>query len=394
MRLDVQDVVNMPNAIRQQVNAGTADYNISSGRIADMSSVVLDGYLFDLYDMPHIDLTKPWYDQKCIDEASFYGLLYYVTGDMLILDDDSTGALVFNKQLITDYNLDMPYDLVEEGTWTMDKMGDMARVVATDLNGNGEVDLQADRFGILWQRDAVISFMHGCEVRLVDKDPDGEPVFVIGSERAVNMFDKMDAIFFDPVVVQNIHNYEGIIPGDLYVAEANVFREDNVLFMWIRMRVAENLRDMETDFGIIPVPKLDEIQKNYYSTITRATAATVCIPNCSAIDWDVTGAVVELMSAVGHYDLREAYYEINLGTKVSRDPQSTEMLSLIMNNRVYDAGEIYNIGSFSDQLFGATQGTSIGLATRLAKSQKLMDRMLKTNFVDKFKTLAEQKGKN
>ena len=34
--------------------------------------------------------------------------------------------------------------------------------------------------------------------------------------------------------------------------------------MWLRMRVAQNLRDMEADFGIIPVPKYDEAQQQYY----------------------------------------------------------------------------------------------------------------------------------
>jgi hypothetical protein len=392
VHLDVQDVANMPDAIMRQVKAGTGDYNISTARIQSLPNTVLSGYLTDLNRMPRMDLSKPWYDQKCIDEASFYGLLYYVTGDMLILDDDSTGAMVFNKQLIADYNLDMPYDLVQEGAWTMDKMGEMAGTVASDVNGNGTVELQEDRFGILWQRDAIVSFMHGCEVRLVDKNEEGEPVFVIGSERAIDAFDKLDSMFFDPAVVQNIHNYEGKISGDLYVAEANVFRENNALFMWIRMRVAENLRDMETDFGIIPVPKFDEQQKTYYSTITKYTAATVCIPNSSAFDLDVTGAVVELMSAEGHYDLREAYYDINLGTKVSRDPQSTEMLSLIIENRVYDAGEIYSIGSVADQLYSASQGSSIGLATLLARSEKLMNRMLEKNFVEKLKALAEAAG--
>ncbi len=48
---------------------------------------------------------------------------------MVILDDDSTGAMVFNKQLIGDYSLDMPYDLVAEGTWTLDRMGLMLSLI-------------------------------------------------------------------------------------------------------------------------------------------------------------------------------------------------------------------------------------------------------------------------
>ena len=387
-----EDVADMPGTIQRQVTSGTADYNISTARIQSLPATVTKGYLVNLYDMPHVDLTKPWYDERCIADASYYGLLYYVTGDMIILDDDSTGAMVFNKQLIEDYHLEVPYDLVEEGTWTLDKMADMANSVASDLNGNGEVDIEGDRFGLLWQRDAIVSFMHGSEARIVDKDESGEPYYTITSEHANDVFSKIDGIFFDPTVVQNMHNYSSKYP-DIYVGECNIFRANNALFMWMRMRVAQNLRDMETDFGIIPVPKYDEAQSKYYSTVTKYTAATVCIPNTSAIDWDMTGAVVELMNAEGHYGLHEAYYENNLGSKISRDRQSTEMLDLIFSNRIYDAGEIYELGSISSNLYSRSAESAINLATMLAKNAKIMERSLDKTFVTPLKELAEASGR-
>ncbi len=45
---------------------------------------------------------------------------------------------------IEDFHLEMPYDLVNEGAWTLDKMAEMANIVAADLNGNGEVDIEGD----------------------------------------------------------------------------------------------------------------------------------------------------------------------------------------------------------------------------------------------------------
>ncbi len=389
--LKAEDVADMPGTIQRQVTAGTADYHISTARIQSLPNTVTKGYLVNLYNMPHIDLTQPWYDERCIADASYYGLLYYITGDMIILDDDSTGAMVFNKQLIGDYHLDMPYDLVEEGTWTLDKMSEMANAVAEDLNGNGAVDIEEDRFGILWQRDAIVSFMHGSEARIVDKDENGDPVYTITSEHANDVFTKIDSIFFDPAVVQNMHNYSSIYP-DIYVGEANIFRANNALFMWLRMRVAQNLRDMEADFGIIPVPKYDEAQQMYFSTVTKYTAATICIPNTTAIDWDMTGAVVELMNAEGHYGLHEAYYENNLGSKISRDVQSTEMLDLIFSNRIYDAGEIYGLGSISDNLYSRSAQSEINLATLLASYSKMMTKSLEKSFMTPLKELAEAGG--
>ena len=389
--IQAEDVANMPDTIAKQVTSGSADYNISTARIQSLPNTVTKGYLVNLYKMPHVDLSRPWYDERCIEDASYYGLLYYVTGDMIILDDDSTGAMVFNKQLIEDYHLDSPYDLVEEGTWTLDKMAEIANAVAEDLDGNGEVDIEGDRFGILWQRDAIVSFMHGAEARIVDKNADGDPEYTITSEHANDVFDKIDQIFFDPTVVQNMHNYSSKYP-DIYVGECNIFRANNALFMWLRMRVAQNLRDMEADFGIIPVPKYNEAQGQYYSTVTKYTAATICIPNTSAIDWEMTGAVVELMNAEGHYGLREAYYEKNLGSKISRDVQSTEMLDLIFSNRIYDAGEIYELGSISSNLYSRSAEKGINLATLLAQYSKMMSKSLEKSFMTPLKELAEAGG--
>ena len=388
VNLDIIDVSDMPGTIKKQSTSGTDDYHISTARVNSLPNVALGGYLMNLYDVDYIDLEKPWYDDKCIADASYYGLLYYVTGSMIILDDDSTGAMVFNKQLIKDLNLDSPYQMVLDGTWTFDKMKEYAQEAAHDLNGNGEVDIDGDRFGILWQRDAIISFLHAGGSRIVQKDENGDPQFVIGDEHSVNVMDKLDSFMYDPTVAQNMHNYGNKYP-DIYAGECAIFKNNNALFMWVRMRVVENLRDMEADFGIIPVPKYDKEQKDYYSTVNAYTAATICIPNSAALDLKLTGAVIEAMSAEGHYGLREAYYENNLGKKIARDPDSTEMLDIIMNNRVYDTGEIYGIGGLSGQLYALSSGKNgVGLATLIKKTKKAATKSLEKSFVKEMKKLA------
>lgn len=389
VKINVIDVNDMPTAIRSQSTAGTSDYHISTARIQSLPSTVLGGYLLNLYDIPSMDLTKPWYDAKCIEDASLYNMLFYITGSMIILDDDSTGAIVFNKQLIQDFSLESPYDLVNEGTWTLDKFAEYADAVDNDENGNGTVDLENDRFGILWQRDAIISFLHAGGCRIININEEGEPEFSLNTERTINLMDKLDSFMFKPQVVQNMHNYSSQYP-DIYAAECNVFKDNRALFMWVRMRVVENLRDMEADFGIIPVPKYSEEQSDYYSTINKYTAATVCIPNDASLNLDMIGAVIELMSAEGHYGLREAYYEKNLGTKISRDPESTKMLDIIMENRVYDMGEIYGIGGLSDKLYNLSLGSEIGIATVIAKNQKSMNVQLERGFIKPMKELAEK----
>ena len=188
------------------------------------------------------------------------------------------------------------------------------------------------------------------------------------NDRTLTLMETLDTLVSRKDIVVNFHNYESKF-ADIYAEECKLFSQNQALFMWVRMRVVANLRNMESDFGIIPVTKFDETQEHYYSTVNKYTAATVCIPNSTALDLEMAGFVVEAMSGEGYYGLHEAYYDINLGQKIARDPESTEMLDIIMNSRVYDTGEIYDIGTVATDMYYLTQKDSLEFASFIAKER-------------------------
>ncbi len=59
---------------------------------------------------------------------------------------------------------------------------------------------------------------------------------------------------------------------------------------------------------------------------------------------------MEAMASNSHYTLRPAYYETTLRTKIAQDPESAEMMDLIINNVYIDAGILYTqaVGNFHD----------------------------------------------
>ncbi|MDD4772507.1 MAG: hypothetical protein PHZ09_02750 [Eubacteriales bacterium] len=371
-------------AVQKLVKAGTDDYHIVTPRIESIKSTVRNGYFVNLHNVEYMDLTKPWYDQMMIDNATILGQLYYVTGDMIILDDDSTSAMVFNKKMVTDYNMDLPYDLVFDNKWTFDKMNEMITAASKDLNGDGKADLE-DQYGLLWQRDAIVSHLHAGGGRIVTIDSEGIPVLTLGDEKNYLILNKLFEIMYRDDVVINLHHLEG--KQDIYQLQTKMFSEDRALMMWIRMRVVETLRNMVTDFGIIPIPKYEEAQESFYHTVNRYTGAAVAIPNSGAFDPQTIGVIIEAMSGESKYTLLEAYYETNLGTKIARDPESTMMLDIIMQNRVYDTGELYDIGSLSWDLYTMTMTNNPDFGSFMAKratnAEKAMDK-----FITDFEKLA------
>lgn len=375
----------MNTAVQKQVKAGTDDFHIVTPRIESIKSTVRGGYFVNLYDLENVDLTKPWYDQMMIKNATILGQLYYVTGDMIILDDDSTSAMVFDKKIISDYNMEMPYDLVYNNKWTFDKMNEMITAATKDLNGDGKADL-GDQFGLIWQRDAIVSYLHAGGGRIVTINSDGMPELTLGDERNYQVLKKVFDIMYRDDIVINLHHYEG--KQDIYKLQTQMFTEDRALMMWIRMRVVETLRNMTTDFGIIPLPKYDEAQESFYHTVNRYTGAAVAIPNSSAIDLQKVGVIVEAMSAESRYTLLPAYYDTNLGTKIARDPESTQMLDIIMSTRVYDTGELYDIGSLSSDLYTMTMTNNSDFSSFMGKREKTADTAM-TKFIDDFQKLAK-----
>ena len=112
-----------------------------------------------------------------------------------------------------------------------------------------------------------------------------------------------------------------------------------------RLIVAESpeLRGMETEYGILPIPKFDEDQEEYYSLAHDLFTVYGVVSSVNSIDLDNVGAVMEAMAIESYKVVTPAYYEVALKGKYSKDPQSWEMLDMIMNNLKINGGLLYTI---------------------------------------------------
>ena len=66
----------------------------------------------------------------------------------------------------------------------------------------------------------------------------------------------------------------------------------------------------------------------------------------SVQDIERTGILIEALSAESLYTVTPAYYETTLKGKATRDSDSDAMVDLIFANRIYDLGDIYDIGEW------------------------------------------------
>jgi len=198
-------------------------------------------------------------------------------------------------------------------------------------------------------------------------------VITFGSDRSYRITDVLDQLALDEDNFINLHRYVGTFP--VYDEQVKMFEENRAMFSWIRMRIVERLRGMETDFGIIPLPKLDKAQPNYITNNNPHTGPGLSIP-VSALDLERTGMILEDLSAESRYTLQPAFYEINLRGKYARDDESQEMLDIILSNAAYDIGYVYNFGNFANTIIYFGRDKKSNYASTFEKMQGAVEKAI------------------
>lgn len=128
-----------------------------------------------------------------------------------------------------------------------------------------------------------------------------------------------------------------------WTTNREMFMNDQVAMQPASIYTLQTRREMVSDFGILPYPKLDENQNDYINCPTSFRMQVITIPVTNA-RMEVTGAVLEALAYHSLDTTVEAYYEANLQGKVSRDNESRQMLDIIFSTVTYDLIETYRWG--------------------------------------------------
>ena len=296
--------------------------------IGGVSAMVTEKLLYDFNDFEYIDMTQEWWNQQANEALEVNGHRYYAVSDYMLADPN---CLLVNNDLLSELNFEEnPYDLVREGEWTIDKMlGFMSK--ATKDNGDGRWDFE-DQWGLATPNDWYCnSFIYSSGTQLVNKNEDGKFAFSFDDDRTYTMMEKLDALLSGADTY--VYDY-----ADNSVTEESLdISKGRSLFNITTVRDLYTLRDIDINFGILPYPKLDTTQTAY---TTNDWSGMMCVPK-TVKNTDMVGKVIELLSYYSGDTVKYAYYELMLGEKLTRDPESKEMLDYIFDGIVFDAGVNY-----------------------------------------------------
>jgi len=331
---EVEGTAAIQTQAERSILSGDNAYQVIMANTQETNNLAMRGSLRDLRGLDHLDLSREYWDQNSIYGFTVGGKTMFMTGDLSIMANDATWIFMFNKDLLRDLGHTDPYALVKEGKWTADALHDMMRDTARDLNGDGIMRGADDLFGLATHDSTFDGLFFSMGMRVSGINSEGFPELTMNNERVIQVMEKT-AMIMDRDITFN---------GD-WQPIAVCFEENRALFYGEVLQCVIRRRAMDTDFGVLPLPKLNEAQEDY-AHMVHITACMIGVPvSLDSEEAAFTGFVLEAMAAESRNWLVPAYYTIALEGKFMRDEESKEMLDIILRTRRYDLGYAANWGN-------------------------------------------------
>ena len=374
------------NTLRTAVMAADDEYDVALPQLANAIPLVTSGILQNLCEIENLNLKKNYWDQSFYRDISLENKLYFATGDILVSDDDSLMITFYNTAMARDYNIENLYDLAYEGKWTFDKFTELIKATAQDVDGDGGMAAPnratglthegvKDTIGLMYaSNNCVTPYFAGVGVYVFGKDESDMPVLNPTSEKMFSIYDKM-MTFLD----QSRYACDWMRFTNGGGAITALAQSKQALFETMMLSIIRRLyRDVETDFGILPIPKYDESQEKY-ATATYKFFEVITVP-ATATATDKIGFTLEALASASDL-LTDAYYNICLQSKYVRDEESFDMINLARENIVYDIGFIYDWGGLYSRITDAAHQGDAALASLIESGKNAAEQAMK-NYVD------------
>ena len=333
----VVDYINMTesegmSALQNSVKAGDNAYNLVIAQIFDLAAQVNGQYLFNMMDLPYVEIDKAWYSPLMAESLSLDGHMYFTASDICPSLYHAPCCMFLNLKLYEDFGITTDiYQSVIDGKWTLDQLISLQKDIDRDLNEDGKLTAAEDFFGVAQQPtlETATAFLSGANASFCVKD--GATLSMGGvNERTIGIMEKLASFC-----------------QDIAFKDFNCFMEDRALFVQHKLESAAlTLRDMESDYLVLPSPKADETQDHYISMLSGYCRSYIGIS--ATAEPEFTGFVTEALARYSHENIRPLAFDMVYKDKTSRDPRTSEVLDILLDNLYIDFGIVYNFDGVND----------------------------------------------
>ena len=369
------EATDMNSAVQKEASTGTGDFYLIDHMLGDSATLATGGFLYNLFELG-MDLEGEWWDSGTA-EFVLAGGVYFMSGSLNFADDGVTYVLIFNKDMQKTYQntVPNPYQTARDGEWTLEYFNTVIQGISAD-NGDGKWD-EKDTYGFINTWEYGNTFFIGSDLRYINNtNSDGEITLFLEDkaqmEKALNVLELSQSIYHD-------NNASFMSPPGQEGLGQTAFKENRGLFYGeVVNHLTPLTQEMETEFGILPVPKYDKAQQ-FYRTWTHGSGSTFSVTSAVKDDQkEIMGQMLEAYAILSHQYVKPAYYDIMLTSRNVHDAESAEMMDLMFSNRIYEMSFYFNNFGFFELFKSATNDNSDNFSSKYASAAKGFNKKLQT----------------
>ena len=346
------------NTFMDTVNSGDDVFDMHIGKNWRTCQLGYKGYCYNLRDIDEFDFDKPWWPPETVKQLTIGKKMFAASNYASYCGIHWTRVMVANKDLLAERNIDVPYDTVREGKWTLDALYSLTNGMSEDLNGDGTIG-KDDIVALLgYGTNAYYCIQESADCSVYRRDEDNIPYLDLDVDRISAYVDKMRRL---------------MVGNDYRDGDTSEFANNIALFAFCEIRDAYNIyRNSDVRYGFLPIPKFDEAQEKYISACTDTVWA---LPKTlSSAHESNTGIILEALSCHNYNYMLPVYLENTLKSRLADNPDDAEMLQLIADSRTIAFA--FAMKLTYDNLIKDVVLTNTETASYLQKSAKLAEKTL------------------
>lgn len=334
-------------AAKNAINAGDDAFDILIGHDTNTVGLGKSGLLRNMYDIDEFNFEKPWWPNNAVESWTVAGKMFAASSYISYCGIHWTRAMTVNKDWAEELLMEIPYEAVREGKWTLDMLNTLTEDVSYDVDGNGKIN-DKDKVGFTSGTQTWYCLQEGVDLPIYRRDDSGNIYLDLDVDRADKFLEIMRTLTQKDRYVSS---------GDFGV---KMFENGNALFAYTQV---------------------DEAQENYINCCTDVPWA---IPKTVMGEQQhVVGTICEAMSAYNYNHVLPVYLEGALKSRAADSADDTEMLQIIADTRTI--GFAYGYGLQINNILGDILDNGQGAASYFKSKEKVAEKALNkmiSNFED------------
>lgn len=358
-------IYDLKKELDKTVLSGEYAYDAAYQRADETISGILDNSYIPLDSVENIHLERNYWAQDLLDVSSLDNTHYFAASDLQLMSFDGVWCIYFNAEILKDRGIEAPYQLVKDGKWTLDQLKTIASQACSlgpdeswDYNAAGQCV-----YGYATFKDGITKLLFGVEALFGGKDASDLPYLAcseIGfTDRAIKLAEfcgEAGTYFYADPSTGTGKAYD------------QMFMDQRSVFCGAEIQLAQKLRGVGMNYGILPYPKFSESQESYHTTMINYLPV-LTIPTTNSSPEDV-GLIMDALSYEAHLTMADVYYGNRVSLKGTGEDTANDiaMLEIMRETRSLDTFVILGLGStLVDQITWCVGGGRTSIESTVAK---------------------------